>query len=135
MIFQDTRGKTGSGQDKAVRITGYIRDASSGESLIGAHVIDDRTGTGATTNVYGFFSLTVLGDTLSIGYVGYESVRIRLEPGQTDLVIELAEAEQLLEEVVVTDKLEIQDINQMSAISLTLTVSSQCRYSWANRMC
>ena len=36
-------------------ISGFIRDASNGEALIGATVaIGERSGTGTVTNVYGF---------------------------------------------------------------------------------
>jgi len=40
-------------------LNGYVKDAESGENLIGATVIDLNTQKGAITNAYGFFSLTL----------------------------------------------------------------------------
>lgn len=58
-------------------VSGYIRDASSGETLIGAGVLDGRSAdvpAGAVTNEYGYYTLTVqAGETsLSYSYVGYK---------------------------------------------------------------
>ena len=54
-------------------ISGYIEDARSGEKLIGANVFDAERQVGTTTNMYGFFSLTLPVDSisLSISYIGY----------------------------------------------------------------
>ncbi len=55
-------------------ISGYVKDASSGEELIGANVIvtDERTGT--TSNAYGFYSLSLPAGTYSLKYsfIGYQ---------------------------------------------------------------
>ena len=40
-------------------ISGYIKDASSGEDLIGANVIITSEKKGTTTNTYGFYSLSL----------------------------------------------------------------------------
>jgi len=40
-------------------ISGYVFDADSGESLIGATVIDSLSGEAAVTNNFGFYSLTI----------------------------------------------------------------------------
>ena len=61
-------------------VSGYITDVSSGETLIGAGVLVEGTGkkvqTGAVTNAYGYYTLTIpKGKTsLQYSYVGYESV-------------------------------------------------------------
>ena len=54
-------------------ISGYIKDAANGEGLIGVSVYVKETGTGAVTNSYGFYALTLpVGNyTLVISYVGY----------------------------------------------------------------
>lgn len=55
-------------------ISGYVKDASSGEELIGANVIvtDERTGT--TSNAYGFYSLSLPAGKYSVKYsfIGYQ---------------------------------------------------------------
>ncbi len=55
-------------------ISGYIKDGSNGESLIGASIYVDEIQTGTTTNTYGFYSLTLPEGTyhLVITFVGFE---------------------------------------------------------------
>lgn len=58
-------------------LSGYIRDASSGEILIGAGISIAELGKGTTSNEYGFYSLT-LGPgqyTLVVSYLGYEAYK------------------------------------------------------------
>ena len=40
-------------------ISGHIKDAETGEELIGATIFINELKTGGTTNVYGFYSLTI----------------------------------------------------------------------------
>ncbi len=56
-------------------ISGYIRDASSGEELIGAMLrVKELPSVGAVTNVYGFYSLTLPEGkyTITFSFVGYK---------------------------------------------------------------
>ena len=58
-----------------ITISGYIKDEVSKEALIGASVVNANTKTGTSTNLYGFFSLTVpVADTIElvISYQGYK---------------------------------------------------------------
>ena len=58
-------------------ISGTITDNSTGESLIGASVIvTELVGTGATTNAYGYYSLTLPEGkyTLMVSYLGYKTI-------------------------------------------------------------
>ena len=59
-------------------VSGYIRDATSGEDLIGANVWDGRTGLGTSSNRYGFYSLTLPNDTLRLhcSYVGHATQQV-----------------------------------------------------------
>ena len=66
-------------QKKTATISGYITDESSGETLIGAGaLVESGTGknTGAVTNVYGYYTLTVPKgkSTFLYSYLGYETV-------------------------------------------------------------
>jgi hypothetical protein len=60
---------------KNYTINGTVKDAATGETLIGASIRLQEKKTGTTTNAYGFFSLTAPeGDyTLAISYIGYET--------------------------------------------------------------
>ncbi len=54
-------------------ISGYLKDASSGEGLIGANVYVKETMKGTATNAYGYYSLTLpAGNYTLVGrYIGY----------------------------------------------------------------
>ena len=54
-------------------ISGYVMDAASKETLIGATVVDKNSGKGCATNNYGFYTLTLdQGQVnLQVSYVGY----------------------------------------------------------------
>ncbi len=57
-------------------ISGYIRDASSGERLIAATIYAPEYKIGATSNEYGYFSLTLPMGTVNLqyNYVGYQAL-------------------------------------------------------------
>ncbi len=109
-------------QKETATISGYIQDASTGEKLIGAGVYDVKSGQGARTNVYGFFSLTLPKDSvqLRIMYVGYETIEMRLKlDGDQTINAEIRTSEEL-ESVVIKGKESIQDETQMSSMSLSM---------------
>ena len=56
-------------------ISGYIEDGSSKEKLIAANVFDTKSGKGAVTNTYGFYSLTIDADSvfISASYIGFNA--------------------------------------------------------------
>jgi TonB dependent receptor/CarboxypepD_reg-like domain/TonB-dependent Receptor Plug Domain len=61
---------------KNYTISGYITDAKTGETLIGADVYVPKSKQGIATNNYGYYSLTLPAEDsvyLSISYIGYES--------------------------------------------------------------
>ncbi len=111
-------------------ISGYLKDASNGETLIGANVYIKELNKGAVTNVYGFYSLTIeAGDYTLVGsYIGYVDFKktIGLNENIT-LDIELELSTTTLEEVVVTaeekDK-NIKDV-QMSVNKLDIKTISK----------
>lgn len=116
-------------------ISGTIKDLTNGETLLGATVYLKDTNYGATTNEYGFFSLTAPKGsyTLVISYVGYLSVtkEITLNADQK-LDFELQESATALDEVIIVaeesevvsirkpqmsvSKLNAQTIKQMPAV-------------------
>ena len=57
-------------------ISGYVRDAASGEALIAANVIVLELGTGTATNIHGYYALSLDPGvyTLIFSYVGYETL-------------------------------------------------------------
>lgn len=90
-------------------ISGYIKDAANGEALISATVYIKETGTGAVTNEYGFYSITLAPATynLNYSYVGYTSLLKTIDLSKNErLDIELTGDAQQLQEVVVQGELE-----------------------------
>ena len=95
---------------KTVTVSGYINDVQSGETLIGAGVLlqsDAKVRTGAVTNVYGYYTLTLPKGPVSMqySYVGYQDVVLSFDL-QKDTVINvvLAPSEVLKEAMVVAQK-------------------------------
>ena len=85
-------------------ISGYVKDISSGETLIGANVFNQaKSIEGTSTNVYGFYSLSLpKGDyQITISYLGYQDLTIFVQlSSNIKKDIELSEGV-LIEEVVV----------------------------------
>lgn len=99
-------------QDKFT-ISGYVKNAKTGEELIGATVfIQELSATGASSNAYGFYSITIpQGNyTVTAQYIGYEPNSISVELKQnTKLNFLLGEKGIQLGEVIVTA--ERKDVN------------------------
>lgn len=65
------------GNLSAQTLRGQIRDASTGENLIGAYVVERTTATVAQTDAFGRFTLPVPDDkliSLRLSYLGYEAL-------------------------------------------------------------
>jgi hypothetical protein len=99
-----------------VTLSGYIKDAANGETLIGATAYITELQSGVLSNEYGFYSLTVpAGDyTLQISYVGFESqdIPIALKENQK-LNIELGLASSIIDEVVVTAEAADKNVSEL----------------------
>ena len=64
-----------SAQDSTITVSGTVTDAESGELVIGAALYVASQELGATTNQYGYYSLTLLGDSVRmfVSHVAYSS--------------------------------------------------------------
>ena len=92
-------------------VSGYITDRTSGETLIGAGVLVEGSGrkvqTGAVTNAYGYYTLTLpKGKTsLQYSYVGYESVVLDMDLlRDTTVNVVLSPSAEIREATVVAQK-------------------------------
>ena len=107
-----------------IQISGTIRDASTGETLIGASVYNLGSKDGVTSNEYGFFTLLLplSNDSLSIefSYIGYATQIKRLAPKTQSLEIELGNGAQI-QEIVVSASANQQRVNsaQMGVAEVT----------------
>ena len=61
---------------KKFTVSGYVKDARNGETLIGATVLVKGQTKGISTNSFGFYSLTLTQGnyTLVCSYTGYQSL-------------------------------------------------------------
>ena len=101
-------------------LSGYITDAENGESLIGATILDARTGKGTISNAFGFYSLTLPSDSvdLHVSYVGYVSLAYRLNLVVNQSLNFQLQPGSLLQEVIVTADELIEQAPQMSTIDV-----------------
>ncbi len=106
-------------------ISGTISDRASGEALIGATVQELTSKKGATTNTFGFYSLTLPAQDsviISVSYVGYKPLlyKTRLREN-TSLNLSLDEASVLGEVEIVAERYErIEERAQMSRIDIPI---------------
>ena len=86
-------------------ISGYVKDASNGEVLVGATILVKEEIKGTSTNIYGFYSLNLKPGnyTLVYSFVGYNSIEkvITLKENVT-INIEFELESQAIQEIVVS---------------------------------
>lgn len=83
-------------------VTGQVRDAKTGEPLVGVSVVVKNTTTGTSTSADGSYSITVPGDgsTLNFSYLGYKPAEEAVGT-KTRIEISLTEENETLNAVVV----------------------------------
>ncbi|HXH18276.1 MAG TPA: TonB-dependent receptor [Chitinophagales bacterium] len=104
-------------------ISGYIRDKDNGETLFGANIYEKETLRGATSNEYGFYSLTLPAGTCSlvVSYIGYTSFDTVIAlNSDVRLHVALRSEAKVTEEVVVTSERKDKNVytTQMSTVEL-----------------
>ena len=102
-------------------ISGTITDNATGETLVGATILDTRSGKGTTSNVNGRYTLTLKESTatLRITFVGYEPIldTIQLKKNTTRNY-KLRPSIQLKEVVVRAQRINARESSQMSALEM-----------------
>ncbi len=106
-------------------LSGYLRDATSGEALIYATIYPETLKTGVTTNEYGFFSITLPEGKYKIvfSYIGYQTIK-------KDLILDknlhenvsLSPKETNLEEITIIGKAKENTIRQNEIGTVCLDV-------------
>ena len=64
-------------QNNTAALSGYIKDANTGETLIAANIALLEINRGTTTNTLGYYTLTNLQPgtySLAVSYIGYQSL-------------------------------------------------------------
>jgi len=104
-------------------LSGVVEDAVSGEKLIGVSIVAAQQQAGTTTNNYGFYSITLPGDSLhlQVSYIGYRRLDTVIGmTGDQRVNFRLQAGSRQLEEVTINGSraARIQESSQMSRISL-----------------
>ncbi len=97
-------------------VSGSVKDKKTGEELIGVSIaVEELKGTGAITNEYGFYSITLPSGeyTLNVTAIGFatETRKISLTTNQK-LNIAVGDNEQVLTEVVVSSKKKDENVTK-----------------------
>jgi hypothetical protein len=117
----------GAAPPQPITLSGYIRDARTGELLVGASVFLPGSGQGVLSNSFGFFSLTAgTTDSLAVevSYVGYRSL-VQVVGVQGDRAVSFSlehsdEQEEIGKLVVSKDKRE-ENVTKNQAALVDLT--------------
>ena len=97
-------------------LSGYVKDLDTGEELIGASIIVKEITTGTTTNVYGFYSLTLPQGNYNIIYsfIGYKSIQKQVTLDRNiKSDIEIQPDNLQLQEVVIAAEKDNQNVEQV----------------------
>ncbi|MEP2668409.1 MAG: TonB-dependent receptor [Cyclobacteriaceae bacterium] len=112
--------------EKKSTLSGFIKDNGNGEALIGATIWVEELRLGTTSNVFGFYSLTVPAGVydVSVSYIGFTrgTEKIDLQTSQTHNV-NLQGAPAVLEEIIVTS-IEPQLVNEIQVSKANLRPST-----------
>ncbi|GAB1416961.1 TonB-dependent receptor [Paludibacter sp.] len=89
-------------QAQRVSITGVVKDASTGEEIIGVNISEKGTTNGTITDINGKFTINLNSptSTIVVSYVGYEQQEF-VVGNKRDFIVNLKEDAKLLGEVIV----------------------------------
>ena len=117
----------GYGQ-KRVTLSGFVKDAFSGEDLIYANVFNkENTLDGVATNIYGFYSLSLFPGTYTItcSYIGYEDKEFVLDlQSDTTINITMSVGTVFDSVVVVTDERGNENVESTKMGTVELDIKS-----------
>ena len=117
-----------SAQNRA--ISGRVLDALQ-EPLIGVTVGIEGSSRGSVTDINGVFELQIpiSGATLNFSYVGYITEKVKVKPGQNDIVVYMQEDAIMLDEAVVIGYGTQKKVNLTGAVTMVDNKSLENRVS------
>ncbi|MFC2138977.1 carboxypeptidase-like regulatory domain-containing protein, partial [Bacteroidota bacterium] len=115
---------------KKYTISGYVKDKSNGEMLIGANVYIKGTQTGTISNLYGYYSLTLEEGDYQIIYnfIGYQLAEVKIQLDENHIQnMDLEPTLEQIDEVIIKAERENKNIisTQMSTVSLSAKTIKQ----------
>ena len=90
---------------KKVTVSGYVQDAQSSETLLGAIIQNRMSNVGTTTNSFGFYTITMPAGQVKLrcSYVGYDGEELNLQLDRDTVInFRLRQSTELSEVVVVS---------------------------------
>jgi len=123
LLISGTTLAENDGTKTKLTISGYIKDKETGEDLIGATIYIKELQTGTTTNVYGFYSVSLNQGNYSFvySYIGFKTIEkeIKIESDLT-IDIELSTKKETLSEVEIVGKAQNENVTkaEMSVIKM-----------------
>ena len=108
---------------QAQTVSGTVTDAATGETLIGATILDEPSGKGTVTNAYGRYTLTLRSDTafIRISYIGYQiQHHVVVLDGNRQLNVQLKPSVELEEVTITAERVGSPTVSQMSAIEVPI---------------
>lgn len=108
-------------------ISGYIREAETGEDLIGASVYIGSLKIGTITNVYGYYSFTVPKGTyeLVFSYIGFENFYKTVELKENiKLDVALKPVVQKISEVEISARQKNENIKSVEMSTVTIPIKT-----------
>ena len=107
----------------AQTVSGTLTDAATGETLIGATILDEGTGKGTISNAYGRYTLTLHNDSvhLRFSYIGYRTeYRTLALNGNKQLNIALYPSVELDEVTINAERINNPRTSQVSAVEIPI---------------
>ena len=108
-------------------VSGYVKEAETGEYLIGATVYIQENMQGVSTNQYGFYSLTVNEGsyTLDISFLGLKSIQQKINLREDKRInVSLKNASILTDEVVVEAEAPDQNVESTNMSQVKVDVKT-----------
>ena len=111
-------------------LNGYIKDAKTGESLVGVNITVNHEKILVQSNYYGFFSLNLSNrESYEIIFSSMgnqkDTINIILEDKNKEIEVRLIPPDYELEQVIVSSKQNLSKINQMSSHQLSINEIKQ----------
>ena len=119
VVFSKASASAAAASGKgAVKVSGKVVDAATGEPVVGATVMEKGTNNGTATDLDGNFLLNVGGakSVVTVSYVGCVDSEVRVTPGKP-MTISLKESAENLDELVVVGYGVQKKVNLSGAVS------------------
>ncbi len=102
-------------QEKAT-LSGYLKDVNTGEGLIGATVYVDEIKSGTTTNVYGYYAISLPVGTYNVtfNFLGFQADTRQIELLKDQVLnLEMQPDQKMLQAVEITAEKDNQNVTSM----------------------